>query len=154
MRKYKSFALVFVILAFIGFLDATFLTVEHIFGITVPCSIIEGCEAVLTSKYASVGVIPTASFGSIYYLSIFLLALLSITRKEKKYLLFASKLTIVGFIASLCFVFLQLFVIKAICLYCMLSAVTSLTLFILGIVVIKMHKKWEHADDQIRNLVA
>jgi len=108
--------------------------------------LIEGCEIVLTSKYASVGGIPTASFGSLYYLVIFLLALLSITRKEKKYLLSASKLTLVGFIASLCFVFLQLFVIKAICLYCMLSAVTSSTLFILGMTVIRRYKKGEDSS--------
>lgn len=140
MQNHKRFALAFVALAFIGFLDATFLTIEHIMGTPVPCSIIEGCEKVLTSTYAEIGGIPTAFFGSLYYLVVFLLALISITREEKKHLLTASKLTIVGLGASLVFVFLQLFVIKAICLYCMISALTSTTLFVLGVIVLRKSK--------------
>lgn len=144
MQNHKGLAIAFLILAFVGFLDATFLTVEHITGTPVPCTIIHGCEKVLTSKYASIAGIPTALFGSIYYFAVFLFALVSITRQEKKYLVVASKLTPIGLIASLVFVFLQIFVIKAICLYCMVSAVVSSTLFVLGLIVIRQNERWEN----------
>lgn len=143
MKNHKGFAVAFLLLAFIGFIDATFLVVEHSLGSPVPCSIIKGCEKVLTSQYARIGPIPTALLGSVYYLTIFLLALISITRQEGRYLLIASRLTVIGLVASIGFVVLQLFVIKAICLYCMLSASASTALFILGLVVMRKNKEWE-----------
>lgn len=135
LRNHRGLALALTIIAFLGFLDATYLTVEHIIGGTIPCSIFTGCEKVLNSKYSVIGGIPTAFFGVVYYTAIFLLALLSITRDDKKYLLLASKFTIVGLLASIGFVYLQLVVIKAICTYCMLSALISLFLFVVGMIV-------------------
>jgi uncharacterized membrane protein len=150
MKNHKGLAAAFLLLAFAGFIDATFLAAGHSLGSPVPCSIIEGCEKVLTSHYASIGPVPTALAGSAYYLIIFLLALISITRGENGYLLAASRLTVLGLAASIGFVFLQLFVIKAICLYCMLSASASAVLFILGVVVIRKNKGRE-ADEITMN---
>lgn len=140
VHNYKTLAWVFIVFALIGFADATFLTIEGIIGAPVPCSIITGCEEVLSSRYASIGGIPTASLGVVYYAAMFFLGLLSITRGEKKYLIWAAKLSVVGILASLVFISLQLFVIKAICLYCMVSAATSTALFALGILVLVQHK--------------
>ncbi len=143
LQSYRGFAILFTILAFVGFLDAMFLTIEHVLEAPVPCSIIGGCETVLTSTYSEIGGIPVAFFGVLYYASIFLLALLSLTRMEKKYVVLASKLTFAGLCVSLVLVFLQLFVIKAICVYCMLSALTSMALFVAGMFALRQNKKWE-----------
>ena len=139
--KLKNFALVFLVLSLIGFADATFLTVEHYRGVLVPCSLIEGCEKVLTSDYAEIGGLPVAFIGSIYYLAIFLLTFLFLTRGQKRLLLAAGRLAVLGFIVSLGFVFLQLFVIKAVCLYCLASAVISTTLFVLFLILIKSKRQ-------------
>ena len=60
---------------------------------------------------------------------------------EDKLLNLTARLTIIGLLASLWFIYLQLFVIKAICLYCMFSAFTSITLFIFGLFVLNFGKK-------------
>ena len=60
---------------------------------------------------------------------------------EDKLLNLTVRLTVIGLLASLWFIYLQLFVIKAICLYCMFSAFTSITLFVFGIIVLKLKSK-------------
>jgi uncharacterized membrane protein len=125
----------------LGFLDATYLTVEHYLGSTVPCSITQGCERVLISPHATVGMIPVALFGAIYYAVIFLLSVASIYRQRAVLLVIAANLARLGFIASLYFVYLQFFVLRAICIYCMVSAAISTVLLILGFWVIKNYNE-------------
>ncbi|OGF60822.1 hypothetical protein A2656_01085 [Candidatus Giovannonibacteria bacterium RIFCSPHIGHO2_01_FULL_44_100] len=117
-------------------MDASYLAVKHYLGEPVVCSLLEGCEEVLTSKYAIVAGVPVALFGVFYYLAVFILIILYWDTGKTQFLRFAAYLTILGFAASLWFVYLQLFVIGAICLYCMASAITSTILFMLGLFII------------------
>src|SRR3989344_2786808 len=104
-------------------------------GAIPPCVITTGCETVLTSEHSVIFGIPTALLGSVYYLLLFLLAIFSIDIK-REIIRFAAFLTPIGFFASSWFVYLQLFVIKEICSYCIVSATTSMILFILGLFII------------------
>lgn len=131
----------FPILGATGFVDATYLTVKHFLGTPVACSLLRGCETVLTSKYASISGIPVALLGAFYYLTILILAVLYIDSRKQVFLKIIAYLTPVGFLASLSFVYLQIFVIKAICLYCMVSAGTSTLLFILGMIYLARNRK-------------
>lgn len=144
----------FIPISLLGFLDASYLTIKHFVGTPLPCSILRGCEEVTTSQYSVIGGIPVALLGAIYYLAIFVLVLLFLNGKlfssgvnsgtpenQDKSLKLVARLTVIGLIASLWFIYLQVFVIKAICLYCMFSAFTSITLFILGIIVLKFNRK-------------
>jgi uncharacterized membrane protein len=92
---------------------------------------------VITSPYAAVFNIPVALGGALYYLSIFIMSIAYLDTKNSKILSIIPPLTVLGFIASIWFVYLQFFVIKAICIYCMVSAATSAILFILGILMVK-----------------
>lgn len=132
----KPLAIAFLAIAFLGFLDATYLAVEHFRGVIPPCTILQGCEKVTTSEYSVIFGIPVALLGSIYYLAVMVLSILFLDRKNEKYFLYASYLTIFGLLAAAYFVFIQLVIIKAICIYCMFSALTSTLLFILGLLVI------------------
>ena len=134
MKNLKTLS--FLTLSLIGFLDASYLAVKHYLGEPVVCSLLEGCEEVLTSKYAIVAGVPVALFGVFYYLAVFILIILYCDTGKTQFLRFAAYLTILGFAASLWFVYLQLFVIGAICLYCMASAITSTILFMLGLFII------------------
>jgi uncharacterized membrane protein len=127
----------FFFLALVGFADATFLAVEHYRGVTPPCSIVEGCEEVTTSKYSMVGPIPIALIGSLYYLTILVLTVGYLDLKKYSLIKLAAYLSFAGFITSLGLIYLQLFVIDAICLYCMASATTSTLLAVLGIKIVK-----------------
>ncbi|MEK7494135.1 MAG: vitamin K epoxide reductase family protein [Patescibacteria group bacterium] len=139
-RHLKITAILFCIVSALGLLDASYLTYKHYLGGVPPCTL-HGCEVVLTSAQSEFMGIPIALFGALYYATILLLSLAYIISKKEMVLRHTAYLTPAGFLASAYFVYLQLFVINAICLYCMASATTSTILFILGIyVIIKMRR--------------
>jgi len=133
----KSASIVFLVFGLIGFFDATYLTIEHYQGVIPPCSLTGGCETVLTSDYSSILNIPVSVLGMIYYFFVFIFAIAYIDTKKSIFLRMCASIGFFGFLASLFFVFLQLFVIKSICFYCMISAITSTVLFSAGFLVLK-----------------
>lgn len=142
MKRYLKIAsAVFLAASAAGFADATYLTVKHYRGGVPPCTI-HGCEVVLTSAQSEIAGVPVALLGVLYYATILLLSLAYIISKKEAVIRHAAYFTPAGFLASAYFVYLQLFVINAICLYCMASATTSTILFILGAyVVIKARRQ-------------
>src|SRR3989338_8628205 len=131
----------FLIVSAFGFADATYLTTKHFLGAPVACSILKGCEQVTTSPYSLIFSIPVALLGSVYYLTILILSVIYLDSRKPSVLKLLAHLTPFGFLASLYFVYLQIFVIKAICLYCMVSADTSTVLFILGMTYLIKNRK-------------
>lgn len=130
MKKYqKIVGIIFIIFSAIGFVDATYLTIQHYNGVIPPCTI-DGCEIVLTSPQSVILGIPVALLGALYYVTILILAIAFIDTKNIRLLKGASYITILGFFMSLYFVYLQIFVIKNICQYCMVSALTSTVMFL------------------------
>ena len=118
----------------VGFFDAAYLTIQHYTQFTLPCTITQGCDLVTKSEYSSIMGIPVALLGALYYLAIFLAVYIIIETKKTDYLRFIAIATTFGFLFSVWFVYLQFFVIHAICQYCMLSALTSTTMFVASIV--------------------
>ncbi len=134
-------AILFLIFSAIGFVDATYLTVVHYAGESPSCSLIHGCDIVTSSSYSMIFGIPVALFGSIFYLAILLLSIAYIDRKKEIILRICAWLSWLGFLASVWFVFLQFFIIHAICIYCMSSAFTSTTIFVIGMVYLTKIRK-------------
>lgn len=131
-----KFIISFIIIASIGFLDAVYLTSKYFVG-TINCGVWTGCQEVLNSSYSSILGFPTAGFGVLYYLSIIIAVLLYWQTQHKlstKYLMLAPSL---GFIFTLWLVYIQVWIIKYICVYCMLSALTSTILFIFSLLLYK-----------------
>ncbi len=114
----------------IGFVDATYLTVSHFTGANLPCRLFDGCDLVTTSTYSTIGPIPVAVLGVLFYLSVFVLALAYLLYQNPRIPQLLLVIGSLGFLATLYFVSLQLWVIKAICLYCMISAVLSTAIFL------------------------
>ena len=146
-KIHRGIVIAFFSAALIGFIDAAYLTFEHFLGRVPPCSILHGCEKVTTSPYAEVFGIPLALFGAVYYFLLLVLVIAFFDLKNDKILKIATVITPVGFLASLYFIYIQLFVIKAICLYCMISAAASTALFIFGMMILRAM-----AIDKTRNL--
>lgn len=126
-----SISLIF--LAFGALFDAFYLTIKHFSKEIPPCSvhILGDCGQVLTSQYAVVFGIPVALLGAMHYAALLLLILLSIYTSKKLFIRLAFLSTSVGFVISLYLVSLQLIVIKAICQYCMISALGSFIIYFL-----------------------
>jgi len=121
------------ILALVGLADSVYLTVHHYTAEPVPCSLIEGCETVLTSAYAEVGGIPLAAFGALAYFAAFSLAILTAFGNRAMWTFFGVQVVIMA--AVTCWlVYLQAYVIGAFCQFCLLSAATTLGLLIVFLI--------------------
>ncbi len=123
------------LVAFVGWLDTSFLAGIHYGILPLPDGApVEGTGwAVLTSEWSYLMGVPTAVYGGIYYLVVLTLSLLWLTDRLPHIERLLLPVTTVGIIASAMFVYLQLFVIEAICPFCMISAGTTTILFFIGI---------------------
>ena len=122
------------VVSLVGLGDALYLTAEHVSGRSVRCTIISGCSEVLSSPYASFAGIPLAAVGAIAYFLVFSLATLAAFGY-----FFAAKLlpAVVGLmlIVTLWLLYLQAFVIKQFCQFCLLSAAVTVALTVVVIVI-------------------
>jgi uncharacterized membrane protein len=111
----------------VGLGDAIYLTVEHLTGQSVRCTIISGCSEVLGSSYAVIAGVPLAIIGDAAYFSVFSLAILA----AFGYRLAGTLLTVlvgIMFVMTLWLTFVQAFIIHHFCQFCLLSALVTLIL--------------------------
>jgi uncharacterized membrane protein len=123
-----------------GLADSVYLTVEHISGRSVKCTVVSGCSEVLSSPYASVRGVPLALIGAVAYFSAFSLATLA----AFDYKLAGSLLTpLVGlmFLITLWLFYLQAFVIGHFCQFCLLSAILTTILTVLVLIARKTENR-------------
>ena len=134
-KKIKIILLALVLVAALGVADSVYLTKKH-YTQEYTCSLLDinSCESVLSSSYSSIFNLPIALLGSLYYLLIFISAGLLLKKENKISQLVLLFVPVLAFLFSLYLVYLQLFVLKSICQYCMLSAVTSTVIFILSLI--------------------
>jgi uncharacterized membrane protein len=116
------------IVALVGLVDSIYLTVHHFTAEPVPCSIIEGCDQVLTSSYAEMAGIPLAAFGAAAYFVAFALAVMRAFGDERTWKIFGVHVTLMA-IFSAWLMYVQAVIIGAFCQFCLISAMTTLILF-------------------------
>lgn len=115
---------------------ASYLTYVKLFGIKPYCAGVGNCEAVQTSPYAELFGVPVAIWGLLSYLA--LLALYLVKRSDWRGLGHVARqatflATLVGVLYSAYLTYLELFVIEAICPWCVASAIVMTALFVLAI---------------------
>ena len=117
----KRHGLRFVIgaLAVAGLLISAYLTWTHIVGVAPVCiSGSGGCETVQSSRYATILGIPVATLGVVAYLGLLFSAVLR--GEAGVYLGFL--IALVGAFFSAYLTYLEVFVIRALCQWCLASA--------------------------------
>lgn len=132
------------LVSLIGLADSIYLTVQHVTGQSVRCTIVHGCSEVLSSPYASVNGIPLALIGAAAYFTVFSLATLA----AFGYPLVGRLLVILVslmFLTTLWLLYLQAFVIGHFCQFCLLSAAVTIILTILSVLVAR-HQSVPAAD--------
>jgi uncharacterized membrane protein len=115
------------LLALAGLADAVYLTVEHVSGRSVRCTIIAGCSEVLSSSYAVVAGVPLATIGAAAYFSVFSLATLAAFGYRVAGRLLVPLIALMVLV-SLWLIYLQAFVIRVFCQFCLLSAAITFML--------------------------
>ena len=121
------------IVALGGLADSIYLTVKHLTAGVVPCSIIDGCEQVLTSSYAEFYGVPTAAFGVAAYIAAFALAIPAAFGNRRMWFLFGILVSVMTVFTGW-LLYLQAYVIEAFCQFCLISAATTVSLFIIFLV--------------------
>lgn len=127
----------FLLLSLVGFIDAGYLAVSHFQNRVPTCSIVEGCDIVATSSYSEILGIPVALLGVLYYLFVFVISLIYFDTKSALVKKVWPYIATMGLIASIYFVSIQLFILHAICLYCMASGLTSTLIFVLALLTLR-----------------
>ncbi len=94
------------------------------------------CEAVQTSEYATLLGLPVAGWGVAWYAAVFALAFLSVQPAHQE-ATWPAKLILILAVGGVAFsgylTYLELFVINAICRWCVASAAVTLLIFILAV---------------------
>ncbi len=115
------------IVSLIGLGDSLYLTVQHLSGHSVKCTVTHGCSAVLSSSYSSLAGIPTAAFGVLAYFAAFSLATLAVFgyawARSGLALLVLPMLAMSFWLVSV-----QAFKLHAFCEFCLLSAAMTIML--------------------------
>jgi uncharacterized membrane protein len=119
--------LIAALLALVGLADSIYLTVEHLTGQSLRCTIISGCSEVLSSPYSHIGNLPLAALGAIAYFTVFDLSILAAFGYRFARPLLLALLALM-FLMTLWLLYLQAFVIHHFCQYCLLSAAVTITL--------------------------
>src|SRR5258708_1902627 len=133
--------LIAALLSLIGLADAIYLTVEHLTGQSLRCTIISGCSEVLSSPYSHIGNLPLAAMGAIAYFTVFDLSILAAFGYRFARPLLMALLALM-FLMTLWLLYLQAFVIHHFCQYCLLSAAVTITLTAIALV----GRSWKTTD--------
>ena len=126
-RVRKVLYILALLVSLVGLSDAIYLTVHHLTGQSLRCTVTSGCDEVLQSSYASLGGIPLAAFGALAYFTVFSLSMLALSGYKSARNLLAAIVAIM-FAMTLWLLYLQAFVIGHYCQYCLLSAACTLSL--------------------------
>jgi uncharacterized membrane protein len=124
--------LILAALDLLGLIVAGYLSVVEIGGGVPVCGPIKGCEEVARSEYAWIGPIPVAIFGVLLSIALLVLALAWWRTNIYGLLLAHYGLSLVGVIFDGYFLYLQVFVIGAVCIWCLTYEITLLLRFLIA----------------------
>jgi uncharacterized membrane protein len=137
--------LIAALVSLVGLADAIYLTVQHITGESLRCTIISGCSEVLSSPYAQVGPFPLAAIGAGAYFTVFSLAILGAF--GYRFAIPILKIVVaLMFLTTLWLLYLQAFVIRHFCQYCLLSAAVTTILTLIAFLPDVRKRKIKTAD--------
>jgi len=125
--------LIAALVSLIGLGDAIYLSVQDLTGQTLRCTIVSGCNEVLSSPYAHIGAFPLAALGAIAYFTVFSLSILTAFGYHLAKPLLAMLIAAM-FLTTLWLLYLQAFVIHHFCQYCLLSAAVTTTLTVFALI--------------------
>lgn len=122
-------------IAGIGAVDSIYLSYSKLADQEVFCGSYGGCETVNNSSYAEIAGIPIAILGIGTYL--FIIGLLYLEQRSRFWKEWSPMLvfgiTLFGVIYSAFLTYVEIAILRAICPYCVISALAMLALFVLSV---------------------
>lgn len=129
----KILKIIAIVLSLIGIADSTYLTIHRYTAEPVPCSIVAGCETVLTSAYADFHAVPLSAIGIAAYLAAFILVIIALFGNRLAWKIFGVEAVMMA-LFSAWLIYVQAKLIGAFCQFCLLSAATSFSLLIVFLI--------------------
>jgi uncharacterized membrane protein len=123
--------LVAALLAVAGFAVATYLTVVHYGDQPIACNGIGDCDYVNSSEYASLAGVPVALLGAGAYAAILAASVTAWRSRGPLFLYVAWSVAMASWAFSAYLTYIELYVLDAICVYCVVSAVLMTGLAVL-----------------------
>jgi uncharacterized membrane protein len=117
-------ALALAVVGIVGVAISAYLTWTRLAGVLPICGPSGGCETVEQSPYSSVAGIPVAAFGILNSAAVVILALWWGRTRDPRAGYAAYALGLAGVLVEAYLVYLELFVIHAICLWCVAYGIT------------------------------
>jgi uncharacterized membrane protein len=118
----------------IGFAIAGYLTYTHYNEAALVCAV-GGCETVQSSRYSTIGPIPVALLGMGMFAAITGLAVVRLTRSSmvgaETASIVAWGMLLAGILYYLYLTYVELFVLNAVCQWCVLSSIAAVVVFAL-----------------------
>jgi uncharacterized membrane protein len=115
------------VLAAVGLADSLYLVWVHATASKIICPI-GGCDIVNASPYARVGPIPVAGIGVAGYLGLLAMAAMAwraaAAEERRRWVRLVFVASALGTLYAAYLTYLELFVIEAICFWCVISAIT------------------------------
>jgi uncharacterized membrane protein len=138
--------LILAVLDVAGLAIATYLSVVELGGGVPACGPIKGCEEVALSEYSRIGGVPVAVYG--VGLSLILLTLAIAWWRTNLYVLLLAHygLSLAGVLFEAYFMYLQVAVIKAVCVWCTSYGLSLVLRFVIAFVIWLRQPKPEAAD--------
>lgn len=128
-------ALILAALDTFGLVVATYLSVVELSGDVPFCGPVQGCAEVAKSEYAWLGPIPVAVFGVALSIILLIAALGWWRTGDRRLLAVHYGLSLVGVTFEGYFMFVQVFVIEAVCIWCALYGVSLVLRFLIALLV-------------------
>ncbi len=121
-------------LTVLGLVDAWYLANTALTGGELVCDIngLNDCNVVAQSPYAHFFGIPLGVYGVVFYGLFLLVTFLTLIRPSRGLDRIIAALSVVGVLASAYFVYVQLALIDALCIYCLASAAIAVLLAVVA----------------------
>jgi uncharacterized membrane protein len=109
-----------------------------------------GCDLVSQGKYAEVKGIPVAAFGIAGYLALLALSVMAAALGGRSLMWGIVGISGIGVVVSAFLVYLQIAVIGAICSWCVLSAFTMTSIFILSVLLVRKMRPLDLSEPAVQ----
>ena len=136
-QRASRLALAIVALAAIGLAIAGYLLAVRLAGGVPACGPGGGCETVQTSEYSELFGIPVAAYGFAFSAAVLAAGLVWLRRSDRRALLLAYGLGILGSLFVAYLTYLELFVIRAICIWCVAYGTTVVAGFVVAAIALR-----------------
>jgi len=123
--------------ALVGLAIAIYLTATKLAGGLPVCGVLSGCEDVANSQYSDTFGIPTAAYGVVYSAVIAVLGLAWWRLGDRRAILAAYGLGLFASLFVVYLTYLELFVIRATCVWCVGYGITVIGGWVLSTVILR-----------------